>query len=107
MVGDDGSGFLRANKSLVLRPASSVVGLEKCVGVGHGLSVVFDALHEAGAIEVAWLLRSRGGAILRPTKVGEDRMAHEFWVEPQDLHAVRFELCDDFRLGAKQAEVVS
>ena len=101
MVGDDGSGFLGANKSLVLRPASSVVGLEKCVGVGHGLSMVFDALHEAGAIEVAWLLRVQGDTILRLIQVGENWMARELRVEPQDLHAVRVELCDDFGLGAE------
>jgi hypothetical protein len=34
-------------------------------------------------------------------------MAHELWVEPQDLHAVRVELCDDFGLGTEHAQVVS
>ena len=101
MVGDGRSGFPGANKSLMLRPASSVIGLEKCVGAGHGLSVVFDAPHAAGAIEVAWLLRAQGDAILRFIRVSEDRMAHELWVEPQDLHAVRFELCDNFCFGAE------
>jgi hypothetical protein len=105
--GDDQSELLEARKSIELRPASSVVGLERWVEVGRGLSVVFDALHDAGAIELPWLLRARGGTSLRLVKVGEDRVAHELRVEPQDLHAVWVELCDNFGLGAEQAEVVS
>ena len=84
-----------------MRSASSVVGLERCVEVGHGVSVVFDALHEAGAVKLAWLLRARGEAVLRLIKVGEDRMAHEFRVEPQNLHAVRVKFRDDFGFGAE------
>jgi hypothetical protein len=91
---------------LVLKPASSVVGLERCVVI-DGLPAVFDALHDAGAIELAWLVRARGDASLRLIEVGEDGMAHELWVEPQDLHAVRVELCDDFGLGTEHAQVVS
>ena len=54
------------------------------------------------------LLQARGDAFLRLViKVGEDRMAHELRVEPQNLHAVRVELCNDLGLGAEQAEVVS
>ena len=83
-----------------MRSASSVVGLERCVEVGHGVSVVFDAL-QAGAVKLAWLLRARGEAVLRLIKVGEDRMAHEFRVEPQNLHAVRVKFRDDFGFGAE------
>jgi hypothetical protein len=107
MAGDDRPGFLVARRSLVLRPASSVEGLGRCVEVGRSLSVIFDALHEAGAIELAWLLRARDDAILRPIKVGEDWMAHEIRIEPQNLRAVGVELCNDFCLGAEQAEVVN
>jgi hypothetical protein len=38
---------------------------------------------------------------LRLIKVGEDRMAHEFRVEPQNLHAVRVKFRDDFGFGAE------
>jgi hypothetical protein len=56
MVGGARPGFLGAMRSLVLRPASCVVGLERCVEVGHCLSVILAALHEAGVANLAWLL---------------------------------------------------
>jgi hypothetical protein len=107
MVDDDQCEFLGARKSLVLRTASGVVGLERWVEAGRGLSVVSEALHEAGAIEVAWLLRVQGDTILRLIQVGENWMARELRVEPQDLHAVWVELCDHFGLWAEQADVMS
>jgi hypothetical protein len=58
MVGDDRCGFLRAGRSLMLRSASGVVGLARCVEVNHGLSMTFDALHETSATKLAWLLRA-------------------------------------------------
>ena len=78
-----------------------MVGLERHVEVGHGLSTVFEAFHKAGAIELAWLLRARSDVRLRLIEIGEDGMAHELRVEPQDLHAVWVELCDDFGLGTE------
>jgi len=99
--------FWERGGSLVLRPASGVVGLERCVEAGHDLSVTFEALREAGAIKPAWLLRARGDTSLRLIEVGEDGMAHELWIEPQNLHAVRIELCNDLGLGAEQESVVS
>ena len=84
-----------------MRPASSVVGLEMCVEVGHGVSVSFDTFHDFSIGKLTSLLRARESVFLRLVEVGEHRVAYELWVEPQDLHAVRVELCDDFGLGAE------
>ena len=72
-----------------MRPASSVVGLERCVEVGHGVSVNFDTFHDFNIGKLTSLLRARESVFLRLIEVGEHRVTSELWEESQNLHAVR------------------